>query len=62
MVSCSFCGGVVVVGTGMTSFKKDGTPTSYCSSKCENNAKLGRNPKKFKWARKPKETPAGQKK
>jgi len=31
--------------------KNDGTIFYYCSSKCEKNARLGREPRKRKWSR-----------
>ena len=39
-------------GTGLTLYKKDGTPTHYCSRKCEKNTGLKRNPRNLKWTKK----------
>lgn len=34
---------------GLMFVKNDGKVRWFCSSKCEKNAKLGRNPRKTKW-------------
>lgn len=47
---CSFCGGGVEPGTGKMFVKKDGSIYYFCSSKCESNMKLGRIPRRIKWA------------
>ncbi|MDD1742826.1 MAG: 50S ribosomal protein L24e [Methanotrichaceae archaeon] len=49
---CSFCSKAIEPGTGKLHAKKDGTIYYFCSSKCENNAKLGRVTRRVKWARK----------
>jgi len=36
-------------GTGKRYIKKDGSVLFFCSSKCEKNYKLGRDPRKLKW-------------
>lgn len=49
---CAFCGKEVRLGLGVLLVKNDGSTRSFCSSKCKVNAvKLGRDPRKFKWAR-----------
>lgn len=49
---CAFCGKEVRLGSGILFVKNDGSTRSYCSSKCKvNELKLGRDPRKFKWAR-----------
>jgi len=52
MANCSFCGKRIRPGTGKMFVKADGSILFWCSSKCEKNYMLGRNPKKIKWARK----------
>ena len=47
--TCSFCGTTVEPGTGKMFIKKDGTVFYYCSSKCQNNHKLGRVPRRVEW-------------
>lgn len=46
---CSFCKGDIEVGTGKMFVKKDGSILYFCSSKCENNMKLGRVPRRVEW-------------
>jgi large subunit ribosomal protein L24e len=46
---CSFCGHQLEPGTGKMFVKKDGTIFYFCSSKCENNQKLGRVPRRVEW-------------
>jgi large subunit ribosomal protein L24e len=46
---CSFCGVLLEPGTGKMFVKKDGTIFWFCSSKCENNQKLGRVPRRVEW-------------
>jgi len=43
--TCSFCGVTLEPGTGKMFVKKDGTIFYFCSTKCENNHKLGRVPR-----------------
>ncbi|WP_424357183.1 50S ribosomal protein L24e [Methanocella sp. MCL-LM] len=50
---CTFCGTQVEPGTGKMLVKKDGSIQYYCSSKCENNAKLGRIPRLTEWVETP---------
>lgn len=51
-MKCSFCGSVIRSGTGKMFVRTDGTVMIWCSSKCEKNYLLGREPKKRKWSRK----------
>ncbi|WP_174590251.1 50S ribosomal protein L24e [Methanocella conradii] len=46
---CTFCGGDIEPGTGKMLVKKDGTIQYFCSTKCENNNKLGRIPRLTRW-------------
>ena len=49
---CAFCGKEVRLGSGILFVRNDGSTRSYCSSKCKfNELKLGRDPRKLKWAR-----------
>jgi len=46
---CWFCGSDIEQGTGKLFAKKDGTVFYFCSSKCQNNHKLKRIPRKVRW-------------
>jgi len=46
---CSFCGVLLEPGTGKMFVKKDGTIFWFCSTKCQNNQKLGRVPRRVEW-------------
>jgi len=46
---CSFCGSQLEPGTGKMYVKKDGSILFFCSSKCQNNQKLGRVPRRVEW-------------
>ncbi len=46
---CSFCGIQIEPGTGKMFVKKDGTIFYFCSTKCQNNQKLGRVPRRVQW-------------
>jgi large subunit ribosomal protein L24e len=46
---CTFCGGDLEPGTGKMAVKKDGTIQYFCSTKCQNNSKLGRVPRLTRW-------------
>jgi large subunit ribosomal protein L24e len=64
---CSFCGAQMEPGTGKMFVKKDGSIQYFCSTKCENNNKLGRIPRLTSWtaagiAQKKKEKEQHQKK
>jgi large subunit ribosomal protein L24e len=52
MPKCSFCGKNYENPKGVTLVKVDGTIKHLCSSKCRNNLKLGRDPRKVTWIRK----------
>jgi large subunit ribosomal protein L24e len=47
--TCSFCGAAVEPGTGKMFVKKDGTIYYFCSTKCQNNHRLGRAPRRVPW-------------
>lgn len=47
---CSFCSTQLEPGTGKMLVKKDGSIQYFCSSKCENNMKMGRVPRLTEWA------------
>jgi large subunit ribosomal protein L24e len=42
---------MVEPGTGKMFVKKDGTIFFFCSSKCQNNHKLGRVPRRVPWTK-----------
>jgi large subunit ribosomal protein L24e len=47
--TCSFCGENVEPGTGKMFIRRDGTIFYFCSSKCQNNSRLGRVPRRVRW-------------
>ena len=47
--NCSFCGNAIEPGTGKMFVKKDGTVFYFCSTKCQNNSRLGRAPRRVAW-------------
>jgi len=47
--TCNFCGEAIDPGTGKMFIRKDGTIFFFCSSKCQNNSKLGRVPRRVRW-------------
>lgn len=50
-VKCSFCSKELPKGKGMIFVQPTGKTFYFCSKKCEKNLlKLGRDPRKFKWA------------
>ena len=49
MKKCTFCGTQIEPGTGKMVVKKDGTIQYFCSTKCQNNSKLGRVPRRTEW-------------
>ncbi|MFB6142330.1 MAG: 50S ribosomal protein L24e [Halorientalis sp.] len=49
--TCDFCGGDIEPGTGTMVVSTDGTTVHYCSSKCEKNAGLGREPRDVEWTK-----------
>jgi large subunit ribosomal protein L24e len=46
---CTFCGHNIEPGTGKMLVKKDGAIQYFCSTKCENNSKMGRIPRLTSW-------------
>ena len=46
---CTFCGSQLEPGTGKMYVRKDGSVLFFCSSKCQNNQKLGRVPRRIEW-------------
>ncbi len=52
MPACSFCKKNYEAPRGLTIFAFDGRSIFFCSSKCQRNAKLGRDSKKVNWVRK----------
>jgi len=49
--ACSFCGGTLEPGTGKMFVKKDGTIFFFCSTKCQNNHKIGRVSRRVQWTK-----------
>jgi large subunit ribosomal protein L24e len=47
--SCDYCGSEIEPGTGTMFVHVDGEVIHYCSSKCENNADLGRASRNLEW-------------
>ena len=47
--NCSFCGGAIEPGTGKMFIRKDGSIFYFCCSKCQNNFRLGRAPRRVPW-------------
>jgi large subunit ribosomal protein L24e len=54
MVRCSFCKENIEKGRGKIYSTKAGDVFHFCSSKCENNYFMNRNPRKTNWVRKKK--------
>ena len=48
-MKCSFCGGKVPEGRGKMFVKLDGKVFYFCNSKCQKNARMGRQGKKTRW-------------
>jgi len=46
---CDYCGEPIDPGTGTMYVFNDGRTVHYCSSKCEKNADLGREPRDVEW-------------
>ncbi|GGN90289.1 MULTISPECIES: 50S ribosomal protein L24e [Haloarcula] len=46
---CDYCGADIEPGTGTMLVRNDGTTIHFCSSKCENNADLGREARNLGW-------------
>ena len=47
--TCSFCGESIEPGTGKMFIRRDGTIFYFCGSKCQNNSRLGRVPRRVRW-------------
>ncbi|MBN1431927.1 MAG: 50S ribosomal protein L24e [Methanomicrobiaceae archaeon] len=47
--TCTFCGEKIEPGTGKMFVRKDGSIFYFCSSKCQNNYRLGRVPRRVEW-------------
>ena len=50
MAKCTVCKKNIEKGTGKMYVKNDGKMFHFCGSKCQKNLKLGRDPRKLKWA------------
>jgi large subunit ribosomal protein L24e len=48
-MKCSICKSNILKGSGKMFVRNDGRIFYFCSSKCQRNFKLGREPKKLKW-------------
>ena len=46
---CDYCGSDIAPGTGTMLVRTDGSTIHYCSSKCEKNDDLGREPRDVEW-------------
>ncbi|HDR53597.1 MAG TPA: 50S ribosomal protein L24e [archaeon] len=53
-MKCTFCGSEIIRNRGIMLVKNDGSTQNFCSSKCEKNLLMGRNPRKVRWVRKSK--------
>lgn len=51
---CSFCNSEIEPGTGRMFVRDNASVFYFCSSKCERNMNLGRNPRKVGWVAKKK--------
>jgi large subunit ribosomal protein L24e len=47
--TCDYCGQDIEPGTGTMYVFTDGHTMHFCSSKCEKNADLGREPRDLEW-------------
>jgi large subunit ribosomal protein L24e len=47
---CDYCGADIEPGTGTMYVYTDGRTDHFCSSKCEKNADLDREPRNLEWA------------
>ena len=47
---CDFCESEIEPGTGTMFVRTNGATIHFCSSKCENNAALGRESRDLEWA------------
>lgn len=48
---CDFCGTTIAAGTGRMFVRTDGSVYHFCSSKCESNFDLDRDPEETGWTR-----------
>jgi large subunit ribosomal protein L24e len=46
---CDYCGGDIEPGTGTLFVYADGRTERFCSSKCESNTELDREPREQEW-------------
>jgi len=53
---CDYCGTDIEPGTGTMFVETSGTTIHFCSSKCENNADLGREARNLEWTEAGRET------
>ncbi|ACL15898.1 50S ribosomal protein L24e [Methanosphaerula palustris] len=51
MHTCTFCGEGLEPGTGKMFVRRDGSIYYFCSTKCQNNFKLGRAPRRVAWTK-----------
>jgi len=51
-MKCTFCGKEIPRGTGIMLITKAAKVSYFCSSKCEKNTLLKRNPAKTRWTEK----------
>lgn len=51
MYTCTFCGEGLEPGTGKMFVRRDGSIYYFCSTKCQNNYKLGRAPRRIAWTK-----------
>ncbi|MFC6757951.1 MULTISPECIES: 50S ribosomal protein L24e [Haloarcula] len=57
---CDYCGQDIEPGTGTMLVHNDGSTTHFCSSKCENNADLGREARNLGWTDAGRQTTAAE--
>ena len=57
---CDYCGADIEPGTGTMLVHNDGSTTHFCSSKCENNADLGREARNLGWTDAGRQTTAAE--
>ncbi|MFC6973700.1 50S ribosomal protein L24e [Halomicroarcula sp. GCM10025709] len=57
---CDYCGADIEPGTGTMFVRNDGSTIHFCSSKCENNADLGREARNLGWTEAGREADAAE--